>query len=266
MSEFLIFLPIYFFLGVFAGTMSGLLGIGGGLVVVPGLAYLFEAQHMPAETLMHMAISTSLAVMIITTSRSLRSHLKRHIPFWAIYKQLMPGIIVGATGGAVLAHFLRSNTLGVIFGIVVLLVAVKMLFEGKRPDGHRLPGRIGMASAGVVIGAKSGLLGLGGGTLTIPFLNYCNVSMRKAIVVSSATSLTVAITGSISYAIAGMGIVPMKHWMIGYIYWPAWIVVALGSVLFAPLGVYWSHKLPVLILKRIFAVFLLLVGVHMLFI
>jgi len=258
-------LLVYFIIGTVAGTLSGLLGIGGGLLVVPALAFVFT-QHaiVVPELVMHVAAGTSLTVMIATTARSMWSHAKKGVHFWPIYQQLMPGVIVGTVCGAVLAHFLHSKMLGLIFAIFILLVALKMLLQRKTNPTRQLPGRFGMKLCGFAIGAKSGLLGVGGGALTIPLLTYCNVSMRVAVVVSIATGMTVAIIGSISFLLSGLHASGLPPQTIGYIYWPACLSAAFGSVLFAPLGAKLSHILPVDLLKRLFGLFLLVVGVHML--
>jgi len=254
----------YFFIGVLAGTLSGLLGIGGGIVVVPGLALLFSLQDMPSALIMHMAAGTSLAIMIFTASRSLLAHLKRHIPFWNIYRQLFPTIIVGVVGGVVFAHFLHSNLIEIIFAIFLLLVAIRMFFMRRYEGEHRLPGQFGMSAMGVAIGVKSGLLGVGGGALAVPFLTHCHVPMRQVVVISSAVSLTVALVGAVSFAITGLHAQGLPAWSLGYINCKAWLPVALGSMLFAPLGVKLSHYLSTHILRRIFAVFLVVVSFHML--
>lgn len=254
----------YLLAGIFAGIMSGLIGIGGGLVVVPFLAILFKIHHVGLQFVMHMAIGTSLAVMVVTTIASLLAHMKDHIPFWSIYWRLLPGVIVGAISGAILAHFLHSRVLSVLFGIFVLLVAFRMLFERKTNPKRHLPGMLGMSSIGFGVGALSSLLGIGGGALTIPFFTYCNVSLRIAVVVSIAVGLTVAVIGTFTYSLTGLYAVNLPRWSTGYIYWPAWFVVGVGSILFAPIGAYLSRHLSTNILKKIFAIFLIFIGIHML--
>ena len=255
----------YFLIGAFAGTMSGLLGIGGGMVVVPGLVFMFAIMKMPSSIIMHMAIGTSLAVMVITTTRALMAHLRYRIKFWSIYRRIAPGVILGTIIGAFLAHFLHSQVLKIVFAVYVLLVALKMLLERKPNPRRQLPGPVGMSLTGVVIGTKSGLLGLGGGSISIPFLIFCNVAMRTAVVVTLAIGVTIAIVGSTSFAISGLYATGLPDWSTGYIHWPAWAFVAAGSLLFAPIGAKLSHRLPAPILKRVFALFLLLVAVQLLF-
>ena len=263
----LLLFAYYFIIGVFAGTMSGLLGIGSGVIVVPALALLFSYQHVTSSLIMHMAAGTSLASMVVTTSRALYGHLHRRVPFWEIYRKFILGVILGTIAGAVLAHYLHSRTLGIIFGIVVLLFGMKMFFQkSSKLSKHRLPGKIGCSLVGFIIGGKSGLLGLGGGTFSIPFLTHCSVSMRQAVVISAAIGVTVAVIGSITFAITGMHAAGLPQWSTGYIYWPAWLGIIAGSLCFVPLGVKLSHRLQTAILRRVFAIFLLIVGLHMLYV
>lgn len=254
----------YILIGAIAGTLSGLLGIGGGLIVVPSLAYMFARQHFNPAIIMHMAVATSLSIMIITSSRSLLLHYKRKIKFWAIYRRLVVGVIIGTIVGVVLAHFLHSNVLRIIFGVFVALMAIRMLFGHKAKRSQHFPSTIVMNCVSFIIGAKSGLLGLGGGVVTVPFLLYCNVGMREAVITSIATSLTIAVIGTIAVLITGSYAHGLPSWTTGYIYWPATLTVAIGSVLFAPLGVKLSHWLPTQILKRVFGIVLVLIAIHML--
>ncbi len=265
MPQDLLFFLMYFVVGSLAGTVAGLLGIGGGILVVPLLALIF--QHHPGishNNIMHVAAGTSLAVMVVTGTRSLLAHRKHHIVFWPYYRKLAPGVIVGVVGGVILAHSLHSDMLRIILGVFAVLLSIKTFFHRDIRTHREFPGCVGASSVGVVVGAKSGLLGLGGGALTIPFLLYCNVDMRTAIVTSIATTLTVAIIGSISVAISGMHVIGLPAWSTGYIHWPAWFAVALGTVTFAPLGAKLSYKVPTQILKRFFAAFLMVMGLHML--
>lgn len=262
--DFSIIVILYFILGAFAGTMSGLLGIGGGVIVVPGLAFLFRLQHFPTNLIMHMAAGTSLAVMIGTTLRALYAHRRHKTKFWYIYRRMMPAIVIGVILGAILAHYLNSHVIAIIFGVFIFVIGIHLLF-GKKVNPHRnLPGPLGMSAAGLVVGGKSGLLGVGGGSVTVPFLLYCNVEMRTAMVVSIATSLTVSIVGTIAVGITGLHATGLPSFTTGYIYWPAWIAVVLGSILFAPLGAALSYRIAVTWLRRLFAVFLLLVSLHLL--
>lgn len=258
-------IAIYLCLGVAAGTLGGLLGIGGGMVVVPGLAWVFDHYNLAPGSVMHMACGTSLAVMILTSVSSLYTHLKRNIEFLSIYRLLLPGIILGVVIGVLFSTWLSSHTLALVFGVFVILMSIKMFFHREHHADHRLPSFAGMSGVGVVIGAKSGLLGLGGGIITIPFLTYCGVNMRKSVVVSVVVGVTIAVIGATTYVVMGLLLRPnLPHWSLGYVYIPAWSCVAVTSMLFARIGANLSHRLPVTLLKRIFAVIMLSIGLHML--
>lgn len=255
---------VYLAIGAGAGIISGLLGMGGGVVVVPALAFVFAWLKFPGSYIMHMAAGTSLAIMIFTTGRSFLSHRKRGIEFWSVYRRFVPGIIVGVILGGILAHYLHTDTLKIIFGVFLLLIAIKMFAQKTTNPTRQLPGWKGMSTAGLIIGGKSGLLGIGGGAVTVPYLTYCNVPMRQAVVVSVATGWTVAVIGSITFSLTGLAAAGLPAMTLGYIYVPAWIGVAVGSFLCAPIGAALSHTLPVPLLRKVFAVVLFLIGVHML--
>lgn len=260
---------IYFLLGSVVGVLSGLLGIGGGIVVVPALAYIFKHEGISSVFVMHLAVGTSLAIMVCTTMRSLKSHLsqrsKGRQEFLAISKKLIPTVIVGVVLGAVFADYLHSSYLRIIFGVVILLIAARILLDRyKGGEERQLPRTIWMRCAGLIMGGLSGLLGIGGGTTVIPYLLHWHVSMRIAVRVAIFVGMVVAAVGTISYIIAGHNEALPPH-CIGYVYWPAWVGTAIGSVLFAPLGVRFSYFLPTHVLRKIFAVLMVAIGIHMLF-
>lgn len=264
--EYLIIISGFIVLGAFAGLMAGLLGIGGGLVVVPGLAFLYQFTPVPHEYTMQMAAGTSLAIMIPTTLRALYAHLKHEVSVWPVYSRMVGGVIAGAILGAFLAHVFNSKMLEILFGFFVLYMAFRIWFESRQLEhpGKKFPDRLGINVFGGIVGLKSGLLGVGGGVLTIPFLTRWGVPLRDTIAISNAVSFTVAVIGAISFIVSGLLVTGLPAWSTGYVYWPAWLPVAAVSMLVAPFGVKLAHYLSVKILKRIFAVFLLVVAVQML--
>ncbi len=263
--EYIIFIIGFVVLGAFAGLMAGLLGIGGGLVVVPGLAYIYQFTPVPPEYIMQMAAGTSLAIMIPTTIRSLIAHLKHQAQVWPVFSRLLPSVIFGAIVGAFLAHVFDTRLLQILFGFFVLYMAWRLWSDSKVEAAGNMPGIVGVNVFGAIVGVKSGLLGIGGGVLTIPFLTRWSVPIRDSIAISNAVSFTVAIIGTISYIVSGMfHSSQMPNWSTGYVYWPAWLPVALVSMLVAPWGVKLAHYLSPKILKRIFSLFLLVVASQML--
>lgn len=255
----------YLFVGAFAGFLAGLLGIGGGSIVVPSLVIMFQLENMPANSIMHMAAGTSLTAMIISACTALIAHLRRGVEIWPIYKRIIVGIIFGTVLGTLLASILYSRTLEMLFGIIISLMALWML-SGFNPSPHRqLPETFGMLSVGSLIGLKSGMFGIGGGVISVPFLTYCNVPLRQVLGVSIAISFTVAIIGSLSFMAVGWHQTHLPKWSTGYVYWPAVAGIAIISPIFAILGAKLSHRLPVEVLRKIFAIFLLIVGLKMLF-
>lgn len=250
--------------GAFAGLLAGLFGVGGGLVIVPVLALLFARSGFAPELIMHLAIGTSLATIVLTSLSSVYAHHRRGAVQWPLVGQLAPGILLGAWLGAALADQLASEWLQVIFGVFELLVALQMGLNLRVSPHRGLPGRVGMGMAGGIIGTLSALVGIGGGTMTVPFLHWCNVAMRHAVATSAACGLPIALAGTAGYIVSGWetpGLPPLSS---GYLYWPAFAGIVLASVLFAPLGARLAHSLPSGHLKRVFALFLALLGGRML--
>lgn len=257
-------LALYLGIGAFAGLLAGLFGVGGGLVIVPVLAFAFAANGIHPDILMHLAVGTSLGTIIFTSISSVRAHHQRGAVLWREVGRLAPGIVVGAWLGSLVADWMPSDSLRVVFGVFELLVATQMAF-GLKPSPHRaLPGALGMSVAGTVIGTISAVVGIGGGTMTVPFLTWCNVTVQKAVATSAACGLPIAIAGMIGFVVAGWGNVLLPSAATGYLYWPALVGVVAASVLTAPLGARLAHALPGAVLKRIFALFLATLGVAML--
>lgn len=255
---------MYFLLGAAVGIIAGMLGIGGGLIIVPALIGIFQYQNFPSDVQMHLAIGTSLAVLMVTTFRAILAHRKRRIEFWDIFKLLLPGLIFGVLGGSFLGRYLHNRLIAIIFGIVVIIIAVPMFFTTQINSKRQLPGFLGMGIAGFVIGVLSGLLGLAGGTFSISFLTYCNVPMRQSILISIATALTISIFGTFSMILTGLSDSQLPPFSTGYVYWPAWFCLVFGSLIFVQMGVAISYRLPVNLLKKCLAFILILIGIRML--
>lgn len=251
-------------LGAFAGVLAGLLGVGGGLVIVPVLAVLFINAGISSTVIMHLAVGTSLATIIFTSLSSVWAHHRHGAVRWEVFVALAPGIILGALLGALMADWLASDNLQLVFGLFELMVAMQMGMNLRASPQRALPGRMGMGMAGGVIGTISALVGVGGGTMTVPFLQWCNLPMRQAVATSAACGLPIAVAGAIGFVVTGWGEVTLPVGSSGYLYWPAFLGIVSASVLFAPLGARLAHRLPATALKRFFALFLLLLALRML--
>jgi uncharacterized membrane protein YfcA len=256
---------IFILLGIFSGLIAGLLGIGGGLVVVPILLMLFPIIGLQdTGSLVHLAIGTSLATIMFSSLASIYTHHKHGGVLWPLFGKIAPGIILGSALGASVAHYLPGDILKKIFGVLEILLAINMAF-GKQPAAHRnLPGTIGLNGLGLSVGAVGSIMGMGGGALTTPFFMWCNVAARNAIATSAAIGLPTALAGAAGYVITGWNAPNLPAWSLGYIYLPALLGIVIPSLIFAPIGANLTHKLPAKTLKRVFAVVLVVFGINML--
>ena len=255
---------LYLVTGVFAGIASGLLGVGGGLIIVPVLFFVFSAQGLPPQYVMHLALATSLATIIITSISSTRAHHQRNAVHWPIVIKLAPGILIGAWLGGVLATRLHSDLLKPVFGFFELLVALYMLSKYKPAKHSSQVSTIASSAGGTVIGAISAIVGIGGGTLTVPFLLWHGIAMRNAVATSAAAGLPIAIAGTAAYVFNGwqMQFIANDHVELtfGYVHVTAFLSIIVTSYLFAPLGAKFAHSLPEARLKQVFAIFLMLIA------
>ncbi|MFH7325819.1 sulfite exporter TauE/SafE family protein [Desulfurivibrio sp. C05AmB] len=255
---------LYLGLGAVAGVLAGLLGIGGGLVIVPMLVFALAWQGVAAEHLMHLALGTSLATIIFTAVSSFMAHHRRGAVRWEVVRRIVPGILVGTLGGTFVAAALSTNFLKGFFVLFLYFVAFQML-TGRKPNPSReLPGPAGMFGAGGTIGIFSSLVGIGGGTLSVPFMVWCNIGLHQAIGTSAAIGFPIAVAGTIGYVVNGLGASDLPAYSLGFIYLPALLAIVAASVFTAPLGVRLAHSLPVDRLKKIFALLLIAVGTRML--
>lgn len=256
---------LYCLLGAFVGVLAGLLGVGGGLVIVPILVYAFNYQQIPGEIIMHLALGTSLASIIFTSISSFSAHHRRGAVDWLTVRRIVIGILTGTFLGSCFASLLSTNMLKIFFVVFLYFVAYQFLTNKKPKASRELPGRFGMFVAGNTIGFVSSLVGIGGGALSVPFMSWCNVVVHRAIGTSSAIGLPIAIAGTVGYAYTGWGNSILPEYSLGFIYLPALFGIAAVSVLTAPFGVKLAHSLPVGKLKKIFALLLIVVGTRMLF-
>ncbi len=254
----------YFAFGAAAGVIAGLLGVGGGIVVVPALYWFFTLQGFSQEIIMQMALGTSLAAICFTSVSSFRAHHRRGAVLWPIVKTITPGILVGTFAGSCVAARLPTGFLKGFFVCFLYYVSAQMLLNIKPKPSRQLPGKAGMFGAGATIGAVSSLVGIGGGTLSVPFMTWCNIPMHTAVGTSAAIGFPIAVAGTIGYIINGLGTANLPSLSLGYISLPALVGIAGVSFLTAPYGAKLAHKLPVATLKRVFALFLLAMATRML--
>jgi len=255
---------LYLATGVFAGFLAGLLGVGGGLVIVPVLAFIFAAQQFPAGQIMHLALGTSLASIMFTSISSLRAHHAHGAVSWRVVRGITPGIVVGTLAGTVVAAQLSTFFLKVFFVAFLYYVAAQMVLNIKPKPARELPGAAGMFGAGGVIGAVSSLVGIGGGTLSVPFMTWCNVKLHRAIGTSAAIGFPIAAAGATGYIANGWALGTLPAYSLGFVYLPALAGLVVASMLTAPLGARLAHRLPVAKLKKFFAALLLVLGTRML--
>jgi len=255
----------YLAIGAFAGTCAGLFGIGGGIIIVPGLVLIFTALQFSNDHLTHIAIGTSLATIIVTSSASAWTHHRHKTVRWPLIWRLLPGIIVGAMVGALFADSLSSDSLQQLFGLLLVILAIKLLLKLSPHRGDFTPHKIEMPVVGTLIGSLASCLGISGGVLAGPYLILRGQSLRHAVATASAVGVPIALTGTISFIITGSDAVGLPTMSSGYVYWPAFATISAATLVFAPIGARLAYKLNPVILKKAFALLLIVIGIKMLF-
>jgi len=252
-------------LGVGTGFLAGLLGIGGGMVMVPFITLILSHRGASPDLAVKMAIATSMATIIFTSISSVRAHHKRGAVRWDLVRGLAPGIVLGSIVASLgVFAILKGSWLALIFGVFVAFSATQM-FRNKKPAASRgVPGVGGQLAAGGFIGFLSGLVGAGGGFISVPFMAWCNVAMHNAVATSAALGFPIALTNVAGYVIAGQSAHDLPPASFGYIWLPGLVIIAAGSVFTAPLGAKAAHALPVARLKKVFASVLYLLAIYML--
>jgi uncharacterized membrane protein YfcA len=252
----------YALTGLFAGFLAGYLGIGGGLVLVPVLSWMFSRDPATTGVAVQMAVATSLATMLFSSMSSLLAHHRRGAILWPLVRQMLPGLLAGALLGSIIADTIGNNVLGNVFGVFALIVGLQMWRGTGQPGSRSVPGRVQIASTGFGIGTLSSLLGIGGGSMTVPWLLLHGQQVKNAIATASACGYPIALAGTLGFVLLGENISTAPA--MGYVHIQALAGVALFSVIGAPLGVAALHRSSPLFAKRLFAVFLLIVGFKML--
>ncbi len=254
----------YLLLGACAGLVAGLFGVGGGLIIVPVLVFSFELQGMSPEVLTHVAVGTSLATIIVTSISSILTHHHKGGVIWPLFWPLAAGICLGAILGVKTAGRLSGSSLQLVIGCFAIIIAMQLAFGLKPKPSRGVPGRPALSLAGGVIGWASAIFGIGGGSLTVPYLTFSNVQIQRAVGTSAACGLPIAIMGSLTNIEEGWNHPQLMDWSLGYVYLPAFFGIITTSAIFARFGARLAHWLPADTLRRIFALLLLLVGVRFL--
>jgi len=254
-------LGAYLGIGAIVGFFAGLLGIGGGIVIVSSLALMFKAHGLAPDYVMHLAIGTSLAAMAAGAASSLRAHHVRGAVDVALVKTMTPGLLGGVFAGALIARYVPVWFLKYFFLGFVLFNTAQMALNLRPKPSRELPGKGVLLAVALAIGVVSSLFGGGAAAVGVPFLTWCNVSTHRAIGTVAAMAFPLAIAGTLGYVISGWNVEGLPPWSVGFLYLPAFVGISATSVLTAPLGARLAHKLKGATLRRIFAVFLIVMGV-----
>ena len=257
----------YLLTGAVAGTLAGLFGVGGGLIIVPALIFAFGWLALSPEIATHLAVGTSLATIIPTGISSTLGHHKNKAVVWSAFRSLAPGVVIGTWLGVITAIHLSGNALQMLIGTGAIMIGLKLWFSKKNDDKAEpaLPDTPVMLAGGGVIGYISAIFGIGGGTLTVPFLNKYGIRMQKAVGTSAACGLPIAVMGALANIVLGEVVLgaettSLPAYSTGLVYWPAFAGIVLMSVPFARVGARLAHKLPADVLRRLFACLLFSVG------
>ena len=252
-------------LGLATGFLAGLLGIGGGMLIGPFMTLILSALGLPADLAVKMAIATSMATIMFTSISSVRAHHKRGAVRWDIVKGLAPGIVIGgALASAGVFALLKGSYLAIFFALFVGFSATQMFLDKKPKPSRQMPGTAGQVAAGSVIGFLSGLVGAGGGFISVPFMVAHNISIINAVATSAALGFPIALANTVGYVVSGASLPDLPPHSLGYVWLPALAVIASCSVFTAPLGAKVAHRLPVAKLKKVFAVILYVLAAYML--
>ena len=254
----------YLALGAATGFLAGLFGVGGGLLLVPVLLFLFDAQNFPEEHAMHMALGTAMATILFTSLASMRKHHQHGAVNWRVVRGITPGILFGTALGTLSAASISPLGLGIFFTLFVYFAAAQILFDMRPKASRQLPGTAGLNAVGIFTGWISSLVSIGGGTVIVPFLVWCNVPLRNAIGTSAAIGFPIAVGATAGYIATGMSLHTLPSPNLGFVYLPALLWVALATVITAPVGAKATHHMKVGVLRKLFSVLLVILATKLL--
>ena len=255
----------YILLGVIAGLIAGLMGLGGGVIVVPALIFMFDYLSFNETVLTQMAVATSLATIIISTGSSTRVHFKKKAIHWGLFRYMGPCVLAGSLAGTQTAHLVQGPTLQLFCGIFNISIGIKMFLNLRAKTGEFKADPKIQSIAGTIIGTLSGMLGIGGGAITVPWLSWCGLKLQQAMATASLLGLTLSTAGTVGYIWAGRDISGTPAWSLGYIYLPAFIGITCTSFFFARLGARWAHRIKGHYLRQLFSAVLILIGIKFIF-
>ena len=256
-------LAAYAAAGALVGFLAGLLGIGGGMTLVPILSAMFAAQALADGHTVHLALGTAMASIVFTSSASVRAHHLRGAVDWTVVRRLAPAMAAGALIATLASGFVSQRALALAFAAIVYAGALQMLLGGRPSASRGLPGSAGMMAAGTAIGVICGLVSAGGAFLTVPFMMYCRVPVLTAIGTAAAVGIPVALVGTAGFVASGWRLPGLPAASLGFVYLPALAALVIGSIATAPLGAHLAHRLPVTTLKRVFALLLFALATKM---
>jgi len=254
----------YLAIGAGVGFLAGMLGIGGGALQIPLLVWLFEAQGLPRDHIVHLAVGTGMATILFTSLSSTRAHAARGAVRWDVVKGMTPGILVGGLVGSLVASSIPRFVFAVLFVATVYAAGLNMLFERTPNPTRTLPGPAGIFAAGATISGVSAFAAVGGAFMSVPFMMWCNVPMIHAIGTAAAIGFPIAVAGTVGYVAGGWGAPGLPPWSVGYVYLPALVGVTIASMAVAPLGVMVAHRTPTRVLRKVFAVLFFVLATRML--
>ncbi len=256
-------LPFFLALGAFVGFLAGLLGIGGGFTIVPVLMELFLREGFAREHIIPLAIGTSAGTIVFTSFSSARAHHARGAVVWKVVAAMSPGLVLGSLVGPQIASALPPAVMAALFGAFIWFGAYRMLRSHMPVADRQLPGKPGMFGVGALIGTISGMVGIGGAFLSVPFMTRCNVKLHEAVATSAALGMPIALSATVGFAFAGWGKAGLPPYSVGYVNLPALVAIAVTSTLLAPIGARVGHALPVAKLRYAFVAMLFSLGCYM---
>jgi uncharacterized membrane protein YfcA len=259
-----LWLLTYVLLGLGSGFVAGLFGVGGGLTIVPILLLLFQAQGFADAQIMHLALGTAMATIVVTSISSMRAHHQQGGVRWDVFLGMAPGLVAGTLIGSLFASRVPTDAMATVFTLIVYWASLQMLLDIKPKPTRQLPGRSGLMGVGGLIGGVSSLVAAGGGFLSVPFMVMCNVPIRQAVGTSAALGFPIAAAGVIGYIVGGWSLTDLPGPHLGFVYLPAFFGVVVSTIFMAPVGARVAHRLPVKQLKRTFGVMLALLASKML--